>query len=93
MRLFPASWPSGHKLAFMSASPFQNHFFWCCAATQSMKTLYRGAEGGIIILNAAVSAADGAVARANDLINNSPLNTLVNGVLQRSCTVACTHHV
>ena len=58
-----------------------------------MKTLYRGAEGGIIILNAAVAAADGAVARANDLINNSPLNSLVNGVLRRSCTVACKHHV
>ena len=54
-----------------------------------MKTLYRGAEGGIIILNAAVSAADGAVARANNLINNSPLNSLVNGVLRRSCTVTC----
>ena len=54
-----------------------------------MKTLYRGAEGGIIILNAAVAAADGAVARANDLINNSPLNTLVNGALRRSCPVTC----
>lgn len=54
-----------------------------------MKTLYRGAEGGIIILNAAVAAADGAVTRANDLINNSPLNSLVNGVLRRSCIVTC----
>lgn len=44
-----------------------------------MKTLARGAEAGITILNAAVGAADNAIARANDVINNSPLNTLVNG--------------
>ena len=49
------------------------------AASQSMKTLARGAEAGITILNAAVGAADNAIARANDVINNSPLNTLVNG--------------
>ena len=59
-----------------------------------MKTLYRGAEAGIIILNAAVAAADGAVARANDLINNSPLNSFVNGVLRPSCgSRADTNHV
>ena len=86
--------PAGRRLlrlAFMSAPICNKHVG--CAATQSMKTLYRGAEGGIIILNAAVSAADGAVARANDLINNSPLNSLVNGVLRRSCPVACRHQV
>jgi hypothetical protein len=61
----------------------------CGAASQSMKTLYRGADAGITILNAAVSAADGAVARANSLINNSPLNTLVNGARARlaPCTM------